>query len=163
MHTGSRGMSKRLASIVRRSPCYPFHGSPRDSFVRGNPLLTKFNIPAAQYALEQHQKGAQSENLRATYRRNSWHRGENSFAIEARRLFSMQFDEPSDRSVALGEQIGRMWTACFTLNRANALPLFILSILVFSNIDLLVFSLRWRTFSVYPWHLSLLNYEYLID
>lgn len=51
LHTSPRGMSKRLASIVRRSPCYPFHGSPRDSFVRGNPLLTKFNIhPAAQYA-----------------------------------------------------------------------------------------------------------------
>lgn len=44
-HTVSHDMSKRLASIVRRSPCYPFHGSPRDSFVRGNPLLTKFNIP----------------------------------------------------------------------------------------------------------------------
>jgi len=43
-YIGSPGMSKRLASIVRRSPCYPFHGSPRDSFVRENPLPTKFNI-----------------------------------------------------------------------------------------------------------------------
>lgn len=122
-YTGPRGMSKRLASIVRRSPCYPFHGSPRDSFVRENPLPTKFNIhPAAQYVLEQHQKGAQSENLRASYRRNSWHREENSFAIEARRLFSMQFDEPSDRKRrARDEQIERTRTAYVASNMDKSL------------------------------------------
>lgn len=44
-HTGPRGMSKRLASIVRRSPCYPFHGSPRDSFVRGKSSSDKIQYP----------------------------------------------------------------------------------------------------------------------
>lgn len=118
----SRDLSKRLTSIVRRPPCYPIHTAHLAIALWGKSSSNKiqYSPGGAICAGRQLRKGAQSQNLRAPYRRNFWHRRENSFAIEARRLFATQFDEPADRYVAEGTSWEVARTCAYLNHKKNA-------------------------------------------
>lgn len=96
MASRPRGASKRRPTLLPGS-----HGTP--PLCGENPLLHKIQYPpgGAISSPGRERAAAIPESACAPYRRNSWRRGENSFAIEVRRLFSMRFDEPYDRKKAV--------------------------------------------------------------